>query len=188
MPEPSLAGRLLVSAPQLRDPNFDRTVVLLLEHTVEGSLGLVLNRPSPVPLAEVLPDWAVVASAPSVLFSGGPVQRSSAICLAKLRPGTEAPTWKPFPGAAGGLGVLDLGQSADALEEQVAGLRVFAGYAGWAGGQLEGELQAGAWHPVDTEEGDALSSDPESLWRIVLRRQGGWLAALAHSPTDASVN
>lgn len=177
-----------MSAPKLRDPNFDRTVVLLLEHTDEGSLGLVLNRPTTVPLVEVLPDWAPVATAPLVLFAGGPVQRSSAICLARLHPRAETSAWKPFPGAVGGLGVLDLGQSADLFGDRVDGLRVFAGYAGWAGGQLEGELRTGAWHPVETEEGDALSGDPGSLWRLVLRRQGGWLAALAHSPNDASLN
>ena len=79
----SLRGKLLVATPDLEDPNFFRTVVLVLEHNLEGALGVVLNRPSAADVSELLPDWAVVAADPPVVFLGGPVQPESAIGLGR---------------------------------------------------------------------------------------------------------
>src|SRR2546428_10733641 len=78
----SLTGRLLVATPALADPNFDRAVVLLLDHDEEGSLGVVLNRPTPVGVGDVLEPWAQLAGAPQVVFQGGPVSLDSALGLA----------------------------------------------------------------------------------------------------------
>src|SRR5690348_7418296 len=77
------AGRLLVANPLLPDPNFDRTVVLLLAYGDDGALGLVLNRPSETRLSAPLPEWEPVAATPAVLFVGGPVQHQAVICLAR---------------------------------------------------------------------------------------------------------
>ncbi|TPM87028.1 hypothetical protein FKO01_58465, partial [Mesorhizobium sp. B2-3-3] len=84
----SLTGRLLVAAPALADPNFDRAVVLLLDHDEEGSLGVVLNRPTPVVVGDILESWAGLAGQPDVVFQGGPVSLDSALGVA-LIPGDE---------------------------------------------------------------------------------------------------
>src|SRR4029450_1172808 len=78
-------GHLLVATPGLRDPNFERTVVLLVAHEEGGALGVVLNRATEVPVSEVLAGWGGLASEPAVVFEGGPVQPEAAICLARVR-------------------------------------------------------------------------------------------------------
>lgn len=178
----SLTGRLLVATPILGDPNFDRTVVLLLEHGEEGAVGLVLNRPSDTEVAEPLPEWDGVAATPSVIFVGGPVARSAVIGLGRRAGGGEG--WRPL---VGGVGIVDLG-AGPAFPAPVEELRLFAGYAGWGAGQLEAEIDAAAWWVVDAAPGDALSPSPEHLWSEVLRRQCGRLKMYAHFPEDPSAN
>jgi len=183
MPASRLAGRLLVATPMLRDPNFDRTVVLLLDHNDGGALGVVLNRPSPLAVAEPLPQWVDLAADPPVVFVGGPVSPGSAICLARAEGDGEG--WQPL---FAGLGTLDLSRTPDELGAEIARLRVFAGYAGWGGGQLEGEIEAGAWVVTTAGPGDALSEQPDVLWRQVLHRQGGVVSALSSYPKDLTDN
>jgi putative transcriptional regulator len=86
------------------------------------------------------------------------------------------------------LGTLDLERDPDDLAMGVEAIRVFAGYAGWGPGQLEREIEAGAWFIVPAEPGDVMSDDPEQLWKRVLRRQGGQLAVVATFPADPSLN
>jgi putative transcriptional regulator len=185
----SLTGRLLVATPALGDPNFHRTVIVLLDHDEDGALGVVLNRPSPVPVGEVLPTWAESASEPGVLFQGGPVSQESAVGLALLHspPGTEDEP-DGFRRVRGTLGLVDLDGEPALLDGSLGGVRIFAGYAGWGAGQLEGELAEGAWYVVDAEPGDIFESAPEVLWRKVLRRQPGDLALVATYPEDPSLN
>lgn len=178
-------GRLLVATPNLGDPNFDHTVVLLLEHSDGGALGVVLNRPSETHVVGPLPEWDAHAAHPSVVFSGGPVAPSAAIGLARTGLAEEAEGWAPLLGL---LGTVDLGRHPADLAVMVESLRVFAGYAGWGQGQLEGEIEAGAWFVVDAEPEDAFSPDPERLWRTVLKRQRGRLAIFANLPSDPSLN
>lgn len=188
MSDDGLKGRLLVATPNLGDPNFERTVVLVLEHGDEGALGVVLNRPSELDLAEPLPEWARAAAHPPVVFIGGPVAPSAAVCLARLgrHGGTEG--WQPLLGADGSVGTLDLDSDPDELIPRLAEIRVFAGYAGWGSGQLEGEIAEGGWFVVDADPNDALSPAPEELWGIVLRRQRGTLALCAAYPADPTMN
>lgn len=183
----SLTGRLLVATPTLRDPNFERTVVLLVAHEDGGALGLVLNRATEVPVSEVLNGWAHLARDPAVVFEGGPVQPEAAICLARTRPGTTAPA-RGFQRLDGTIGTVDLSGDPQSLQETVEGVRVFAGYAGWGSGQLEAEIDTGSWFVFDALPGDAFVSRPDDLWPMVLRRQGGIMAAVAHFPADPSMN
>lgn len=184
MSEP-LRGRLLVAAPMLQDPNFARSVVLMLEHAEQGALGLVLNRPTQTRLAETVPQWAELAAEPGVVFLGGPVEPSAAICLAELAPGAEP---DGFQRLAGRLGVLDLSADPALLGGAVARLRVFAGYAGWAAEQLDAELMLGGWHVLDAAPQDPFSGVPATLWSAVFRRQPGRLRLLAHFPPDPRLN
>lgn len=181
----SLAGRLLVASPLLLDPNFERTVVLLLEHTEAGALGLVLNRPGEVVVSDPLPQWRSYAAAPPYIFTGGPVEPQAAVCLATVAGGADPAGWKRL---VAGLGVLDLGAEPSWLAGAVQRLRVFAGYAGWGAGQLETEIAAGGWYAVDAAADDAFSGSPERLWGEVLRRQGPPLALLASFPADPRLN
>jgi putative transcriptional regulator len=186
----SWSGRLLVATPLLTEEPFSRTVVQLLQHDADdGALGVVLNRPSHTPLSEVLPGWALLAPEPVSVFVGGPVQPSAAICLGRLtvtapRPEEEEPSYVVVPGAPW-LGTIDLDvEAADPVEE----VRVFAGYAGWSPGQLEDEVEEGAWWVCDALPGDCFSPDPVHLWRDVLRRQGMPLALVASYPPDPTLN
>jgi putative transcriptional regulator len=187
----SWAGRLLVATPLLTEDNFRRTVVQLLQHDdVDGALGVVVNRPSHTPLSEVLPGWALLAPEPVSVFVGGPVQQSAAICLGRLSTTAsppveeEEPSYVAVPGAPW-LGTIDLdADAADPVEE----VRVFAGYAGWGAGQLEEEVEEGAWWVCDALPGDCFTAAPDQLWRDVLRRQGMPLALVASYPADPALN
>jgi putative transcriptional regulator len=185
------AGRLLVATPLLGDPNFRRTVVLIVEHEeIQGTLGVVLNRPTTVEVSQVLDQWTDLTSEPSVVFRGGPVAPSSALALA-LIPGNEEPLgWRALDGAPAlaRLGLLDLDTPPKLLAPAITSMRVYAGYAGWSPGQLEAEIDEGAWYVLPAQPGDAFVPEPELLWRQVLRRQEGDLAFLATYPDDPAMN
>lgn len=166
-----LAGRLLVATPGLTDPSFSRTVVLLLAHTDEGALGVILNRPGGLEVSEILPEWAHLAAGPAAVFIGGPVQPDTVLCL-----GRTADGWR----------TVDV--SEDPSTTGVSSIRLFAAYAGWSAAQLEAEIDAGGWYVVDPLPDDPFSSTPDELWRRILRRQGGRMALAATSPDDPSLN
>ncbi|MFE0102814.1 YqgE/AlgH family protein [Streptomyces sp. NPDC059009] len=180
----SLTGRLLVATPALSDPNFDRAVVLLLDHDEEGSLGVVLNRPTPVDVADILEGWGELTGSPGVVFQGGPVSLDSALGVAVV-PGADPVGWRRIHGS---IGLVDLEAPPELLAATLGSLRIFAGYAGWGPGQLEDELTDGAWYVVESEPGDVSAPDPERLWRAVLRRQRSELAMVATYPDDPSMN
>ncbi len=172
----NLTGRLLVAAPTLIDPNFFRTVVLLLGHDHDGAVGVVLNRPSNEPVGGHLPAWADAVGERDVVFVGGPVQPEVAVGLVS-HGGVEQ------LGIAG-VEVADLG----ADPPPGARARVFSGYAGWAPGQLEAELEERAWMVLEAEPADVFGSRPEELWSAVLRRQPAPMSMLATFPVDPDLN
>jgi putative AlgH/UPF0301 family transcriptional regulator len=181
-------GSLLVAMPALSDPTFAGTVVYVLDHSDNGTLGVVLGRPSQVEIRDVLAGWCDLAVEPQVFHVGGPCETDTALCLA-VCPAAVADGSGPLRRVAGDVYLVDLdGEPAD-LQEEVSGLRVFAGYAGWSPGQLAGEIAEGAWACVPGRPDDVLSraSGPE-LWRAVMGRQTGRLAVLSTAPADPSVN
>jgi|SRR4051794_8542519 len=182
-----LTGRLLVATPSLGDPNFSRTVVLVLDHDESGALGVVVNRPTSVPVADVLPSWQPFTTDPGVLFHGGPVAVDSALGLAVL-PGRGAEEPLGWRRVIDGVGLVDLDAPAEVFAPALVDLRIFAGYSGWGTGQLEDELTEGAWFVLPCRAGDAFTVEPSSLWRTVLRRQGGDLAMVSTYPDDPSLN
>jgi putative transcriptional regulator len=184
----SLKGRLLIASPAMADPNFDHTIVLMVEHNDDGALGLILNRPSEASVSEILPGWGVIAAEPDVVFLGGPVSPDSAIGLGLAAEPEGVDDADGFIAVQGGLGTVDLARDPDEIRPPVRLARVFAGYSGWAGGQLEGELQAGGWFIADGGVEDALAGAPDQLWRAVLKRQRGSLAWLANFPLDPATN
>ncbi|MCW2613689.1 MAG: hypothetical protein JWN08_683 [Frankiales bacterium] len=185
------AGQLVVATPVLDDPNFARTVVLLLQADPDGgALGLVLNRPTGTAVDEVLPDWAPLSAGPPVVFTGGPVQPTAAICLGHGRLGRVAvAAYSELEGVPGGVvGTVDLDTPPEQLVGSVEHVRLFAGYAGWSPGQLEKEVEQGAWWVLDSLPADAFDNDPEHLWQRVLRRQGPPIAFAASYPPDPTLN
>lgn len=180
------AGRLLVASPLLGDPNFARSIVLLLNTDEDGALGVILNRPSTTPVGEVLAPWAGLVRGPDVLFQGGPVETDSALAVARLaEAGDDLVGWRPL---FDGTGLVDLDTPVELLEGGLAELRIYAGYAGWSAGQLEAEIESGAWLVLSAEPADLFSPDPVALWAQVLRRQPGEVALLATMPADPTMN
>ncbi|MFV1989855.1 MAG: YqgE/AlgH family protein [Acidimicrobiales bacterium] len=180
----SLQGLLILATPAIEEPIFRRTVILVLEHNPEGAVGVVLNRPSPVPIEAAVEQWSALACHPAVIFTGGPVDPESAIALARVRPGvlTEAPL------LVGRIGIVDLAKDPEQLSKDVTDLRIFGGYAGWAAGQLESELYDKGWWVANPLADDLLSEEPNGLWHAVLARQDGSLAWYAHYPDDPDLN
>jgi putative transcriptional regulator len=180
----SLRGKLLVAGPVLKDPNFDRAVVLITDHSDEGAMGLVLNRPSDAPVAEAVPDLAWTAGADEPVFVGGPVAPNGVIVLAE---------WED-PSQAIVLVDDDLGfvpgdaDDPEALATAVRRARVYAGHAGWGPGQLEDELDEEAWIVESPLREELFSDEPEGLWSAVLRRKGREFALLSTMPPDPSLN
>jgi len=177
----SLAGQLLISKPALHDSNFDGTITLLLEHNSDGALGLIINRPSALLVEDAFPVWGSLAVEPGVVFAGGPVERTGLLALGAT------------PNADGalalGLHSLDIDSTAPTNDGlAIDRVRVFAGYAGWGVGQLEGEIANGAWWVADGFLADLFFDQPDQLWAKVLRRNGGEMAWFAHFPQDASLN
>lgn len=186
MADAGLRGRLLVATPALTDPNFARSVILLLEHSLEGAVGLVLNRPSETLVAEVLPDWSGQLAPPPVVFVGGPVSPDGAICLGRSPANipVAAGLWTFFDGAVSTIDLIAGPGSAPAGGE----VRVYAGYSGWGFEQLAAEIAIGSWYVVDGGVGDVFCADPDELWRGVLKRQSGQLAMVANFPSDPTLN
>jgi putative transcriptional regulator len=175
---------LLVASPPLADPNFDRTVVLLLEHGAGGAIGVVLNRPSELPVAEAIPGWEMLVAEPARVFAGGPVAEDAAIALGSARRPDGGAGWAPLVGE---VGTIDLHRDPFDVISDIAAVRIFAGYAGWGPGQLEREVAEQAWVVIPAQPDDVLGP-AEDLWRRVLLRQGGRLAWLANAPIDATLN
>jgi putative transcriptional regulator len=199
----STRGRLLVATPPLGDPNFDRSVIYMLEHSPAGAVGLVLNRAGGVggradwtiremPMAlddvdvtlAVLEAWQPLLAPPRRMFVGGPVGDDSLIAIA-AGVGRSSETWGALTSS---IGTVDLTVAPDEAAEQIERVRIFRGYAGWSTGQLDAELEEGAWMVFDAVDDDVFTDRPDLLWRNVVRRQGGRLAWIADAPDDITAN
>jgi putative transcriptional regulator len=179
----SARGKLLIAGPTLPDPNFWRTVVLVIEHTDEGALGLVLNRPSETTVGEVVPQLEELVALEDQLFIGGPVQPSAVIVLAQFEEANDAALI-----AFDDVGVLGTGASPEEIGVGVRSGRAFVGHAGWGPGQLDSELDRSDWILEPARREDAFSPEPLALWPEVLTRKGGSYALIARMPPDPSVN
>lgn len=195
VPNSSTRGRLLVATPPLDDPNFDRTVVYMLEDHDQGAVGVVINRPSDAPSDELsldgpaagatsLAGWLECVTAPATLFVGGPVGDDSLLAVARGH-GRRDGCWGTV---TGDIGTVDLSQEPNDVADRIDCVRFFQGYSGWSAGQLDAEIAAGAWMVFDADPDDVFHQTPWTLWRDVLRRQGGRLRWIADAPDDLSAN
>lgn len=157
--------------------------MLIVEHTDEGALGLVLNRPSEATVADAVPELGDLIPPETDVLVGGPVQQSSVIVLAEFED----------PSDAAMIAFDDIGILGSVIEEEHAALeirdaRAFAGHSGWGPGQLDAELERGDWILEPAQRDDAFAVEPRELWPSVLTRKGGSYALIARMPADPSVN
>lgn len=161
-------GVLLVASPMLNDTNFHQTVVLVLEHGSEGTLGLILNRATNVLLSEALPEVTVLKGTSYRLFTGGPVEPTRLLLLSRLK--------EPPAGARQVFDEVYVGGTPAVLERIITqarpneSFRAFAGSAGWAPGQLAFEMLQGAWATLPPGSFDIFERDPATLWQDCLDR------------------
>jgi putative transcriptional regulator len=172
----SLRGQLLIAAPGMPD-YFRRSVVLVIEHGEQGAMGVVLNRPSEATVADAVPQLAELASPEDVVHAGGPVSPTAVVAIGDFEDPAEAARL-----VVGDVGLVDPDRTHPALRR----LRVYAGYAGWAPGQLDAELEDEAWIVEPAEPDDPFQE--EDLWAATLQRKGGPYALLATMPADPSMN
>ena len=181
--EGSLRGQLLVSTPTLNDPNFSRTVVLIAEHSGDGAMGLILNRPLEVLVQDAVEPLAQLVDQDDYMYQGGPVEPQAVLALAEFVDPSMAASL-----AFGQIGFVSADPDVDTLGPSLVRTRVFAGYAGWGAGQLEAELKEEAWVVEIAHASDVFAEDAELLWASVLRRRGAIGEILAMMPPDPSVN
>lgn len=174
-PDPA-RGKLLVARERLTDPNFRETVILLLEYAPDGALGVVINRPTDIPLATLLPDVTELSGRPDPAYVGGPVARDRMILLIRASTAPEA--------SARVLDEVFITSSLDVLRElsrdaaDARRFRAYVGYAGWGPRQLDDEIQRGDWSVTAGEPGSVFAKDPKKLWsELTERTSGQWVRA-----------
>jgi putative transcriptional regulator len=172
----TLRGQLLIAAPSLFD-YFRRAVVLVIEHTPDGAMGVVLNRESETRVADAVPQLAELTADDELVRIGGPVSPDAVVALGQFADVSEAGVQ-----VVGRLGTLD----PESPNESLGRLRVYAGYAGWGAGQLDGELEQEAWVVAPAEAEDPFSGG--DMWSRALERRGGAYRLLATMPPDPSQN
>jgi putative transcriptional regulator len=176
-------GKLLIAMPKLVDPNFRQAIVFLCEHGPEGSLGLVVNRPTEVDASALVNDLPSLAGAGRI-YAGGPVGKNTMLILCRA---DEANTEPDI------LEDVFLAKDLDSLKAPGplgldGRMRCFLGYAGWAAGQLQEEVEAGAWTLVPGETELIFDPDPTMLWQDMMLRIGGECSMYSSMPRDPSMN
>jgi putative transcriptional regulator len=182
--EKTLAPGFLIAVPQLTDPNFKQSVVLLLQQSDDGALGLVINRESPILLRDLCKDHEIsyVGDPAKKVRVGGPVQPEQGLVL--YDGGVEDPEGRAV------LDGLQVSASTKTLQHlcQDAGIRFhcFSGYAGWAPGQLEQEINEGSWILAPVDPGLVLDTPPDALWMASLSALGIDPALIVPGGSDVS--
>ncbi len=177
-------GRILVSEPYLPDPNFDRTIILLCEHSEEGSLGFVLNKPSEASVDDMLHD---MKGYPGKMFVGGPVQQDSLHFIHRY------PALEDSVEIAEGIfwgghfeRLIFLLQTKQIAPEDV---KFFIGYSGWSEGQLEEEMESNSWIVSDQATEELIfETSPKVMWQKVLKNMGGRFSVYSNYPEDPRLN
>lgn len=155
-------GLFLVADERMVDPRFKARVILLIRHDADGSAGLVINRSSRLPLDAVLPKETRLDLQGRTLSYGGPVDPQTLLALVKVRTTPAVPAEKILANLYLTGGAM-LSQWPE-LDDELLDFRVFAGYAGWGPGQLDGEMQRGSWHLMPADEESVFAGQDEALW------------------------
>ncbi len=160
-------GRFLVAVRELRDPNFAQTIILLTKYGEDGAMGLIVNRSTDVKLAGIL-ELEGVEKRTETIFAGGPVERSAVLLLARSETQLEK--------SDSIFGDVYLSANRALLEKYIAGsegdesFRLYAGYSGWAAGQLDFEMERGSWHVFPADADTVFSTRPSKVWERWIER------------------
>lgn len=166
-------GTLLIAHPRLADPRFRKTVILIIDTGATGAAGLIINRPTPISIAHVLPGIEELSHYPGPLYAGGPVGANEMFVL--IRSDTPPPAQILFSNIFLGRGLSNLRSSLAALRTD-ASVRIYAGYAGWAAGQLEREIARGDWIVAPADGEAVFNTAPDALWNGMIKHWSGqWL-------------
>ncbi|BCA54311.1 UPF0301 protein [Nitrospira sp. KM1] len=179
-------GIFLIAAPNLRDPNFRQTVVLLCEHGAEGALGVVVNRPTAMSVSEALPHVPILEGQRHVLFSGGPVQPNQVMLLYRLDQLPEN-SHHVFDGVCLG-GDMELVDRILTEKQGTDAFRAYVGYSGWGPGQLELEMKTGSWLTIPADPTIVFERDPVRIWSEIVSTLGEDYRLYADMPFDPSCN
>ncbi|WP_342318734.1 YqgE/AlgH family protein [Corynebacterium mayonis] len=182
------AGSLLVAAPGMLSPAFARTVVLILDHSVDGTLGIVLNRRSETAVHNILPEWSDLLAKPQALYIGGPVAPQTGVAVGVTAPDVKIEDYPQLTRLANRLVQIDLNAHPRQMEGALESVRIFAGTAQWGQGQLDGELRRGDWFVAPALPGDVIAPGAADLWGDVMRRQSMPLPLFATFPADIDEN
>jgi putative transcriptional regulator len=169
-----LKGRFLIASRQLLDPHFAKTVVLLLEYHKQGAMGLIINRPSDMKLSAVLPEVEELQQRPDTIYLGGPVARTQLLLLIR--------TSSPPEGSRHILHDIHLSSSQAVIQRMINDpeaeerFRVYAGYAGWAPGQLDKEIASGGWHVLRADAETVFDKSAPEIWpELIHRSSAQWV-------------
>jgi putative transcriptional regulator len=168
------AGKILVADRNLRDPHFIGTVIVLINYDDDGAVGVILNRQSETPITRILDGVKEAAGRQDLVFEGGPVETKSVLALTRSREKRDG-----LHHLFGDVyAILNEGPLKKTLASGVGSslLRFYLGYAGWGPGQLDDEVDAGAWHILTGDANTVFDSDPDSLWDRLIRRSSLSLA------------
>jgi len=163
------SGQFLVAARELGDPNFAQAVILLIDYDSDkGAMGLIVNRRTDMPVSRVLGDLNEAKGRTDPIYVGGPVELTSVLALLKSasKPGDA----KHVFGDVYLLNTKEQLQKTFAAGPESGSFHVFVGYAGWGAGQLEHEVELGAWHVMSADAAIVFHSDPDSVWPRLIRR------------------
>lgn len=184
-PEP---GMLLVAAPGMLSGDFTRSVIMIIEHSPQMTFGVNLTARSELAVFNVMPDWLPAVVKPQALYIGGPLNQQSVAGLAVTKNGVNIDDHPQLNRLANRLAHVDLRSEPKEVAELVEGMRLFAGYAEWAPGQLEEEIQFGDWFVTPALPSDVIAPGRVDLWGDVMRRQQMPLPLFSTFPADIGEN
>ena len=180
-PEP---GMLLVAAPGMLSDEFNRSVVLIIEHNEHLTFGVNLASRSDLAVFNVMPDWLPAVAKPQALYIGGPLNQQSVVGLAMTKAGGDMEQAPQLNRLANRLAHVDLRAEPGDIADLVEGMRLFAGYAEWAPGQLDDEIARGDWYVTPALPTDVIVPGRTDLWGDVMRRQQAPLPLFSTFPAD----
>lgn len=181
-------GMLLVAAPGMLSEEFNRSVVLIIEHNEQLTFGVNLASRSDLAVFNVMPEWLPTVAKPQALYIGGPLNQQSVVGLAMTKAGVDIDEAPQLSRLANRLAHVDLRAEPSSVVDLVEGMRLFAGYAEWAPGQLDGEIERGDWYVTPALPTDVIVPGRTDLWGDVIRRQQMPLPLFSTFPADLADN
>jgi putative transcriptional regulator len=178
--EPEAADSvLLVAKPGLADPRFSETVVLVVRTPDLQTVGVILNRPLPLKLSQMVDDEALAKNYRGPVFFGGPVLERTLVALFRSAQAPEAPAFHVLEGVYLSIHPANVERL---LRAPGAGYRIYVGFSGWAPQQLESEIERDGWYVLPASAELLFRADTSGLWAELLERARGKRAALYSSP------